>query len=344
MELTKEAVREYLHNLPAQERETLLSEFSKDTDTRGTSPTNFSRREILDNKQAVCPHCGHAKYVKYGIDKGAQRYKCKSCKRNFTEYTGTWMAGIHKKDKLNAYMGLMLEEKSLDKIKEELRINKKTAFDWRHKILSSLEDIDKDTFSGITESDETFLLFSEKGKRTLSRKGKKRGGSSKSRGISNDQVAVIATTDRAGQQSLNVATLGRLKKEDIERSIGERITDKTILCSDSHVSYKGFAKDKSIEHHAVRADLKQYVKDGIYHVQHVNSIHNRLKKWINDEFWGVSTKYLQQYLNWFRTKEMLRYKKQPVSHLAQQTIVDIKAIVRYGQIKDNYEILISSQL
>jgi transposase-like protein len=344
MELTKETVKEYLHRLPPVEREALLSEFSKDTDTRVSTASNLSRREMLNNKQAECPHCGHSKYVKFGIDKGAQRYKCKSCKRNFTEYTGTWMAGIHKKNKIDAYLGLMLEEKSLDKIKVELGINKKTAFDWRHKILSSLEDIDKDTFSGITESDETFLLFSEKGKRTLSRKGKKRGGGSKSRGITNDQVAIIATTDRAGQQGLNVATLGRLKKEDLEKYIGERITDKTILCSDSHVSYKGFAKDNSIEHHAIRADLKQYVKDGIYHVQHVNSIHNRLKKWINEQFWGVSTKYLQQYLNWFRAKEMLRYKKQPITHLAQQTIVDIKAFARYCQIKENYETLISSQL
>ena len=200
MELTKESVRIYLKSLSKRERENLLSEFSNDAERRQPSSTRLSRREILDNRQGECPHCGHTKYVKYGVDKGAQRYKCKSCKRNFTEYSGTWMAGIHKKDKIDAYMELMLEEKSLDRIKDELSINKKTAFDWRHKILSSLEDIDKDSFSGITESDETFLIFSEKGKRTLSRKGKKRGGRSKNKGISNDQVAVIATADRAGQQ------------------------------------------------------------------------------------------------------------------------------------------------
>jgi hypothetical protein len=73
----------------------------------------------------------------------------------------------------------MLEEKSLDKIKEELKINKKTAFDWRHKILSSLEETEKGSFTGITESDETFTLLSEKGKRTLSRKGRKRGTKAK---------------------------------------------------------------------------------------------------------------------------------------------------------------------
>lgn len=193
----------------------------------------------------------------------------------------------------------------------------------------------KNTFSGITESDETFLLFSKK--------GKKRGGKAKKKGISNEQVAIIATADRAGQQGLNVATIGRLKKIDIEKTIGNRISDKTILCSDSHVSFNGFAIDNAIDHHAIRADLKQFVKDGIYHVQHVNSIHNRLKKWINQQFWRVSTKYLQQYLNWFRIKEMLKHKQQPMSELAKQTIIDIKTYTRYCEINENYKKLISTQ-
>jgi transposase-like protein len=97
-----------------------------------------SRRELLNNKQGLCPHCGHNKYVKFGFKSKSQRYKCKSCNRSFTEYTGTWIAGIHHKDKLDDYLVLMLEEQSLDKIKVALSINKKTAFDWRHKVLASL--------------------------------------------------------------------------------------------------------------------------------------------------------------------------------------------------------------
>lgn len=343
MELSKEDIRSYLLSLPHEEQFTLINELRDLANLSGKPKPKLSRREILDNKQGSCPHCGHLKYVKFGIDKGAQRYKCKSCKKNFTEYTGTWMAGIHKKDKIDEYVVLMLEEKSLDKIKEELKINKKTAFDWRHKILSSLNETEKDSFTGITESDETFMLLSEKGKRTLSRKGKKRGTKAKKKGISSEQVAIIVTADRAGQQEFSVATLGRIKKNDIEESIGARICDKTILCSDSHVSYKGFAIDNSLEHHAIRADLKQYVKDGVYHVQHVNSLHNKLKKWLNEQFWGVSTKHLQQYLNWFRVKEALKHTGQPLSEFANKTILDVSAYSKYCEIDQNYELLISSQ-
>ena len=344
MELSKEDIKSYLLSLPSEEQSVLMDELRDLVSLSNTPKCKLSRREILDNKQGTCPHCGHPKYVKFGIDKGAQRYKCKSCKRNFTEYTGTWMAGIHKKYKIDEYVVLMLEEKSLDKIKEELKINKKTAFDWRHKILSSLEETEKRSFTGITESDETFMLLSEKGKRTLSRKGRKRGTKAKKKGISNEQVAIIVTADRAGQQELSVATLGRIKKNDIEKSIGKRVCDKTVLCSDSHVSYKGFAMDNSLEHHAIRADLKQYVKDKVYHVQHVNSLHNKLKKWLNEQFWGVSTKHLQQYLNWFRMKETLKQSGLPLSDFANKTILDVKAHARYCEISNNYKLLISSQL
>jgi len=342
MSISKETIKTYLLTLPKEEQSELIGELRDLVHLSKNPKSKLSRRDILNNKQGSCPHCGYSKYVKYGIDKGSQRYKCKSCKRNFTEYTGTWMAGIHKKDKIDEYLVLMMEEKSLDKIKVELDINKKTAFDWRHKILSSLEDTEKDSFKGITESDETFMLLSEKGKRNLSRKGRKRGVKAKKRGISNELVAIIVTADRAGQQELSVATLGRIKKKDIEKSIGSRLCDKTILCSDSHVSYKGFAIDNSLEHHPIRADLKQYVKDGVYHVQHVNSMHNRLKRWLNGRFWGVSTKHLQGYLNWFRMKEVLKQTGQPLNEMANKTIMDIKAYARYCDINKEYNLLISS--
>lgn len=252
------------------------------------------------------------------------------------------MAGLHRKNKIDDYLQLMLEEKSLDKIKETLSINKKTAFDWRHKILSSIEHVDKEGFIGITESDETFFLHSEKGKKKADGKPRKRGGVSTKRGVNSDHIAVIITQDRKHQIDLTVVTKGRLKKVDINKAIGARISNQTILCSDSHVSYKGFAIDNQIEHHPLRSDLKQRVKKGVYHIQHVNSTHHRLKKWIDNIFWGVSTKYLQQYLNWFRMKEILKESKQLVKEFAEMSVEDIKAYSRYGQLTDKYNNLLST--
>lgn len=334
-------LKEELLSLSEENREELLSVLSKKSEN-SLSSQRVSRRELLNNKQGFCPHCLHEKYVRFGIDAGAQRYKCKSCMRSFTEYTGTWMAGLHSRDKVCDYLDMMLEEKSLDKISSELKINKKTAFDWRHKILSSLKDQDDDTdnFTGITESDETFFLTSEKGMKVEGRVSRKRGGKSTKRGISNDQVAVIVTQDRKSSIDISVATLGRIKKSDLERVIGHRIDkDKTILCSDSHHSYKGFAKDAEIEFHPINVSKKQRVK-GLYHIQHVNATHNKLKRWIENTFWGVSTKYLQNYLNWYKVKERLK-KMNNKANAFKEMILSTRAIENFLKINDNYLELIT---
>ncbi len=329
--------------LSTEDQENLLRELEQVKDEHFLPKCQQMRRHLLNNKQGCCAHCGHSKYVKFGIDKGAQRYKCKSCNRSFTEYTGTWMAGIHKKDKIDDYLQLMAKEQSLDKIKEKLHINKKTAFDWRHKVLSSFDDNDTDSFTGITESDETFFLHSEKGMDVNDRKPRKRGGSSSKKGVNNDHIAVIVTQDRKRHMELTVATTGRIKKKDIANSIGHRVTAQTILCTDSHVSYKGFAIDNNLEHHPLRADMKQRVKQGLYHIQHVNSTHNRVKKWLDNKFWGVSTKYLQQYLNWFKLKQTLKTSRNFLNEFAQRSVEDIQAYAKYKAIPDKYELLISTQ-
>ncbi|NBC84077.1 MAG: IS1595 family transposase [Bacteroidetes bacterium] len=341
--MDKSEIRATLLSLSQEERVALLSEIENE-------PTSHSlnilgqRREHLDNKIGCCPRCSGKKYRKHGKDKGSQRYYCNSCKKTFTEYTGTWLAGIHKKELITDYLKLMEQELSLDKIKDELEINKKTAFDWRHKILSGLENIDQGGFKGITESDDTFFLHSSKGSKLYDRKPRKRGGSAKKKGISNEQVAVIVTADRDTELDLSVVTFGRIKKSDITQAIGQRVSDDTILCSDSHVSYKGFAIDNDMEHHAIRADLKQYVKQKIYHVQHVNSIDSRLKKWLEYQFGGVSTKYLQKYLNWFKTKERLKQSKEFLKDFTNKSLIDITARNTYMEIGQNYQDLINTTL
>ena len=335
--MNNQEVLAYFRSLSQSDQGSLLNQMLTAHVEHDIEQSQLNRREMLNNKQGCCAHCGHLKYVKFGMDKGAQRYKCKSCHRSFTEYTGTWLSGIHKKDKLNAYIKLMQEEKSLDKIKEELKINKKTAFDWRHKILAAVEGCKEGVFTGITESDETFFLHSQKGQDVKDRSARKRGGRSSKKGINDDHVAVIVTQDRSTELDLTVATRGRLKKTDLENALGNRISNQTILCSDSHVSYKGFAIDNQLEHHPLRSDLKQRVKNGVYHIQHVNATHNKLKKWIDEKFWGVSTKYLQNYLNWYRVKELLKNEVNPVSAFMKLSVVDINANSRFRRIDQKYD-------
>jgi hypothetical protein len=62
----------------------------------------------------------------------------------------------------------MLEGYSLRKSADLIGdIHYVTLFYWRHKVLFALKHMDFETFSGIVEMDETYFLYSEKGKRNL---------------------------------------------------------------------------------------------------------------------------------------------------------------------------------
>jgi transposase-like protein len=325
-------------SLPREEQLQLLVSLSQ-TIRDAQSTSLRSRCDSLINKQGKCPHCESSAYYRYGTAKGAQRFKCKSCGRTFCEYTGTWLEGIHKKSLIEPYMELMINHYSLDKTRKKIGINKKTAFDWRHKILSSIEQNTGDQFEGIVESDETFFEHSEKGDKDLKRPARKRGTEAKKRGIGTNKAAVIVSTDRKKSMKMTVSTMGRITKADIKESFQNPLPETTILCSDGHVSYKGYSVDNKLNHVVLRADLKQYVKNGVYHIQHVNEIHNRLKKWLDGTFWGVSTKYLQSYLNWFYLCEKLKKEAVTVDKVVLESVQNTHAIKQYRYNNLSYEML-----
>jgi len=83
-----EDLKKEISLLSQSDRDLILRDLSQEMQTLNPIvKSQEARRYQLDNKLGCCGHCGHKKYVKFGVDKGSQRYKCKSCKRSFTEYT-----------------------------------------------------------------------------------------------------------------------------------------------------------------------------------------------------------------------------------------------------------------
>lgn len=278
----------------------------------GISALKTESDKLLGEK---CPHCGSKSYFANGRLKGVHRYRCKECGKYFNEATGTALEGLHKKDKFSKYLWCMFMSYSIRKCASETGISIPTSFNWRHKILGSLSAISDDDFRFVCESDDVFFLYSEKGNRNLARKPRYRGGRARTAGITNDHVAVIVTCDRVGSQAMQVSGRGRIRRKDVEKALGGKIRKDTVFCTDAHRSYSAFAKHQDLEHHKIKVGTRGYTKDQVYHVQTVNSKVSRLKTWIRD-FNGVSTKYLQNYLNWFITLEKLRDKALPLKTFA----------------------------
>lgn len=258
-----------------------------------------------DSRAVNCPHCESKKLRANGKLKQVQRYVCNGCGKNFSETTGKVWYNLKKKDKMNTYLYCLLSGYSIRKSAKETGIAIQTSFDWRHKLLTAFSSVWVEGFEGIVESDELFFLHSEKGKRKLERKPRQRGGKATSRGISEEQVAVIATCDRTGNRDFKVAAQGRISKKDIDKVLAGKLSNADTLCSDSHRSYTAFARSEHVEHKKFNASKGQRVKDKVYHVQNVNNMDMRLRKWMG-QFNGVATKYLQNYLNWFLVLEKVK--------------------------------------
>jgi len=272
--------------------------------------------ENITTKAIVCPHCGDAHIVGNGKSKkGVQRYLCRSCHKISSSTTGQVWYRMHKKEKLSAYIHCLLSGFSIRKSATEVGISKETSFSWRHKLLTSFSHVLDGEFSGIVESDETFFLYSEKGSKSLNRKPRQRGTSATKDGINDQHVAVITTIDRNGNKSLKVIKRGRISKEDVKKELDQKILPNSIFCTDGHPSYVGFAKDQPLQHKKIIASKGQKVIEKHYHLQNVNSLDSRLKKFMA-QFNGVSTKYLQNYLNWFLVLEKVKTKTNKLQTIA----------------------------
>jgi len=249
-----------------------------------------------------CPYCQSKLIIKHGARDGVQRYKCKSCYKVFISATGTSHYHLQKKDKFEQYKSLMEQGYiPLKEIAARIGISVQTAFDWRHKILSNIKETNHQ-FEGLTEIDDLWFLYSQKGRKGL-KYSRKRGGS-KRRGDNNFQAKLLITADRKTNKDLSVVRIGRLKKSDIERKVGGQFVHGSTLISDKHRSIASFAKSEGLAHVSFKA--KKHTAGGEYHIQNVNNIATRLKTIVNHQFRGVSTKYLQCYANWFAYLEGIK--------------------------------------
>jgi IS1 family transposase len=167
--------------------------------------------------------------------------------------------------------------------------------------------------------DETYFLYSENGKRKIDgRKSRKRGGASKYRGISKEQVCVLIAIDRQKLTYSKVIGQGRIVKSRLDKAIGSKLSTSNVLCTDAWRAFKTYANEKGLEHYRFKSDGKERVK-GLYHIKNVNNYHSRLRGWM-DRFNGVATKYLDHYLSWFQFLDVIKHRND--NAMVSKMIVD----------------------
>jgi transposase-like protein len=308
---TSQEIKALFEELPLQSQRELLENLLMDQELQGKVLQEAGQEVVATRNKKPCPHCSSIKVYRRGKQKGVQMYRCNDCEKWYSETTGTPLYDIKLKSKWQLYLNCMEQGMPIKKIAKELKISIQTSFDWRHKILSSLEQFVPIELSSEVECDELELALSNKGSKSLKRVPRKRGTDFK-RNQGADKITtvqVVTAVQRNGEKYLKAVASKRLSKQEIEKALDGRLADNATLITDKHPSYKAFAKDNpNIKHKALLAKDHVDKKDKTIHLQKVNQVHSQLRTFLRP-FNGVSSKYLQNYLNWYAYVDNIKNSK-----------------------------------
>jgi len=306
------------------------------------SGIDMVKSEIADNAERrvdSCPHCHHERYIKWGKYGNKQRFKCENCSQTFTSTTGTVVHWLKKPEAFLKFAGEMFRE-GIEPLQKEARhvgISITSAFYWRHRLLISLKS-EIPVFKGITEIDDVWFRYSQKGRRNL-RYSRKRGRSSHC-GDNNYQAKLLITKERHGNLDISLVKIGRLRAADVSQVLHGKMSESSTLVSDEHPSIAKFAKDEGLKHQTFAASM--HAKGADIHVQTVNQIASELKGSLNRVLRGVSTKYLQNYATWFVVLEKFKREAKKVTKIIKESISNIKAWDMNTNIEKLYELFLQN--
>lgn len=298
---TSQEIKALFNELPLSVQSELLGDLLLDQELQG-KVLQEATQDIVDKRhKKPCPHCSSIKVYKRGKQKGVQMYKCNDCTKWYSETTGTPLYDIKLKSKWQSYLNCMEQGMPIKKIAKELNISIQTSFDWRHKILSSLAQFIPEKLTDEIECDELELPINEKGNKNLNRKPRKRSSDFK-RNQGKEvitTVQVVTAVSRSGKKILTAVESKRLNKEEIAKVMDGKLADNSTLITDKHPSYRAYIKDNpTIKHKQLLAKDHVDKNDKTIHLQKVNNVHSQLRGFLRP-FNGVSSKYLQNYLNWY---------------------------------------------
>lgn len=236
----------------------------------------------------ICPSCESTHYVKNGKENNIQRYRCKKCNKNFRSTTSTPIHCIHKKHLLMRYLNCMHKSFSIRKAAKTIGISTKTAFIWRHKILSSFKLNEKTQLNPQKFLSLIKLPYSEKGNRQPNTHQNNK-----------PKCLSIIIMDSLSQFQIHKINFTDNKKLQLLH-----LTENTYLQN----------RDKSIPR-AFKSALNKKTSD----LQPGTEIKKAIKQWL-DKFRGVATKYLQNYWQWYMLSHKLASEISPDTYFLHHSI------------------------
>jgi transposase-like protein len=235
----------------------------------------------------ACPHCDSQKIVRNGRKNNKQSYLCSNCNKSFAQTAKTAIQGSHSSPTVwKQVISDTVDGVPIDKTADNLNLHHKTVFNMRHKILYCVEQsliMNPTALIGTCETDETYVLESEKGRKfpeNHHRKPRKHGAKASKRGISNEYVCVCTSVTGTGEQVAVAVNRASPDSQEILDVFGNRVNKDTVILCDGKQSYN------ALDDKCTVAVTKRINK--------VNGFHSFIKERL-DAMRGVATIYLNRY-------------------------------------------------
>ncbi|OHA58678.1 MAG: hypothetical protein A2571_02825 [Candidatus Vogelbacteria bacterium RIFOXYD1_FULL_44_32] len=223
-----------------------------------------------------CPHCKHNKIFRF---KDGKRFRCDSCKRDFTVKTGT-LFGESKIPMQKWFIAIYLlttSKKGVSSIylSEQVGVTQKTAWFMDMRIREALKQ-NKGKLIGTVEIDETYLG---------GKHNRKHGFSKKS--------AVMGMTERGGK--LRAFQIPDRQTHTVLNAVTKNVNPKAYLMTDDAGVYRKLVRI-GFKHDSIKHSRKQYVRGNV-HTNSIESFWALFKRNYHGTYHSMSKKHLQRYID-----------------------------------------------
>lgn len=264
----------------------------------------------LDNyvENVTCPHDKTHDIIKNGKDRhGRQRFKCKCCNETFFATQHTLSSNVTQDISIWVrFISGMLKQENLESLAEACSISVSTAMNWQLRVFEAIRVLEDDVkLSGVIAADETFFDYSLKGNHAddfiMPRKPRKRGNQNTIKNKHQNSICVLCAIDSENRSFSKIIGFGNSSGDSIVKGFENKLSDSVdVLVTDGAKAFGRSVKEYNIPRWERRPSKRLRGKriadvSGEFHIQKVNSYHERLKRFIGN-YKGVSSRRLPGYI------------------------------------------------
>ena len=237
-----------------------------------------------------CPHCNS--HRNYWL-KNQTRYKCGSCRKQFSIRTGTMLteSKVPFQKWLMAVWILTSYRKGISSVQlaKTLGVTQKTAWFLAHRIRAALKEGNGGMFNGQTEVDETYIGGKEKNRHKSKKLKAGRGPVGK--------AAVVGLKQRGGRVIAYAIT--KTNAKTLHRVVHNNVETGSEVYTDDHRTYCGLL---DYDHSVVRHSVGEYVNQ-MASTNDIEYFWALLKRGFYGIYHKTSPVHLQRYVDEFTFRD-----------------------------------------